>query len=95
MPLPRPSIEFWVQGALSNASAEQVSPCLDERELIPPVNKRTRANQAIAHTQHIGLMLRQGQAAQVGGQLHLQQQHGAAPQVQASPAAPAAGAHAL
>ena len=67
----------------------------DDRELIPPVNKRTRANQAIAHTQHIGLMLRQGQAAQVGGQLHLQQQHGAAPQVQASPAAPAAGAHAL
>ena len=67
----------------------------DDRELIPPVNKRTRANQAIAHTQHIGLMLRQGQAAQVGGQLRLQQQHGAAPQVQASPAAPAAGAHGL
>jgi len=56
----------------------------DESLLIPPANKRTRAQQAIANTQHIGLMLRQGHAAQVGAQ----QQHGPAPQVGASPAAP-------
>ena len=56
----------------------------DESLLIPPANKRTRAQQAIANTQHIGLMLRQGHAAQVGAQ----QQHGLAPEVRASPAAP-------
>lgn len=49
----------------------------DESLLIPPANKRTRAQQAIANTQHIGLLLRQGPAAQVGAQ----QQHGLAPEV--------------
>ena len=61
----------------------------DDTLLIPPANKRTRAQQAIANTQHIGLMLRQGHAAQGGAQL----QHGVAPpQVMASPVPPSAPA---
>ena len=56
----------------------------DESLLIPPANKRTRAQQAIANTQHIGLLLRQGPAAQVGAQ----QQHGLAPEVSPIPAVP-------
>ena len=56
----------------------------DESLLIPAVNKRSRAQQAIANTQHIGLLLRQGPAAQVGAQ----QQHGLAPEVSPIPAVP-------
>ena len=54
----------------------------DDSLLIPPANKRTRAQQAVANTQHIGLMLRQGQGVQVGVPVAGQQQHGpVAPQV--------------
>eukprot|EP00435_Cladocopium_sp_Y103_P050729 s2232_g15.t1 len=60
----------------------------DEACLIPPANKRTRAQQAIANTQHIGLMLRQGLPAQIGVQSGAQQHHGVSPQVLASMAAP-------
>ena len=101
MPSPGPTIELWVQLArglfkckcwasfplvLTTRSVKDIAIAFgfDESLLIPPANKRTRAQQAIANTQHIGLMLRQGHAAQVGAQ----QQHGLAPEVRASPAAP-------
>jgi hypothetical protein len=43
----------------------------DESLLIPPVNKRSRAQQAIANTQHIGLLLRQGPVVHSSMDWHL------------------------